>query len=127
VEPADTVRDLFLGATGTRINTFPEITTLLESPSTEPEDEVPPELQFGAESSINYTSYRLDDNATLVDAHKESSGHWGGVIDLGGTQQPLNIDAVIETAYKPWPIPVTEVLENSCYVPSDTRNNPATA
>jgi hypothetical protein len=55
VEPADTVRDLFLGATGTRINTFPEITTLLESPSTEPEDEIPPELQLGSEYSINYT------------------------------------------------------------------------
>jgi hypothetical protein len=100
--------------------------SLLESPSTEPEDEIPPELQFGAEYSINYTSFRLDDNATLVKARKESSGHWGGVMNLGGTQQPLNIDAVIETAYKSWPIPSTSVTENPYNLPSDTTNNPAT-
>ncbi|OAL47005.1 hypothetical protein IQ07DRAFT_647277 [Pyrenochaeta sp. DS3sAY3a] len=84
-------------------------------------------LQFGEEFSIKYMSYRLSDNATLVEARKEPRGQWDRILNVEGEQRPLNVDAVIETAYESWPIPNSAEPENVCNMTSNTTDNPATA
>ncbi|KAF1357278.1 hypothetical protein EJ07DRAFT_167746 [Lizonia empirigonia] len=75
-------------------------------------------------SSMDYISYRLNDNQTFVEISKEPRGSLKGVWDSDNLKWSLNLDAVIETAYESWPLQTPSEQEPPCGFLNEFENPP---
>lgn len=61
------------------------------------------EITFDYTKQVKYKSYHLDGDRTFVELAKEPRAGWTGTWEIDPLEWSLNLDAVIETAYRSWP------------------------
>jgi hypothetical protein len=93
-------------------------------PSTSPRSDCVKCARFDYVKQVNYDSYRLHNNNTLVEISKEPQGSFNGQFKVDLLKWSLNLDAVIETAYESLPPQMASEQEPPCGYINEMDNPP---